>query len=371
MSGRSTDAVEQPSVRPRRPSVTRADVAKLAGVSTAVVSYVVNDGPRLRRRLPRSECARPWRCSAICPTPARALRLGSTGTLGLVLGDSQNPHFSEYTYELGQVAAAHGKRLLIADTRQDESLENQIVEDLVSRQVDGLLFASPLSQIDENLPLRVAGTPVVLIDCPGPIPGRRTVGADAAGGAELLVNHLIEHGRERIGLIVGDSGFGDPDPREQGWRRALQGAGLPDGPIVRVPFTREGGYAGAQVVLDQEPRVDAVFASNDLQGIGLVRALQERGLRIPEDVAVVAFDGTKESAFCWPPLTVARQPRAALAEAAIGLPLEPGTRGRHIQPPTELVRRASCECAHADDVDQRRPTCSPGLTPQPRGTLHA
>ncbi|HQZ00814.1 MAG TPA: LacI family DNA-binding transcriptional regulator [Propionicimonas sp.] len=353
MSGRSTDAVEQPSVRPRRPSVTRADVAKLAGVSTAVVSYVVNDGPRPVAPATAVRVREAMEMLGYLPNAsARALRLGSTGTLGLVLGDSQNPHFSEYTYELGQVAAAHGKRLLIADTRQDESLENQIVEDLVSRQVDGLLFASPLSQIDENLPLRVAGTPVVLIDCPGPIPGRRTVGADAAGGAELLVNHLIEHGRERIGLIVGDSGFGDPDPREQGWRRALQGAGLPDGPIVRVPFTREGGYAGAQVVLDQEPRVDAVFASNDLQGIGLVRALQERGLRIPEDVAVVAFDGTKESAFCWPPLTVARQPRAALAEAAIGLLLEPGTRGRHIQLPTELVRRASCGCAHADDVDQ-------------------
>jgi len=339
----------------RRPSVTRADVAKLAGVSTAVVSYVVNDGPRPVAAATAARVREAMEMLGYLPNAsARALRLGSTGTIGLVLGDSQNPHFSEYTFELGQVAAAHGKRLLIADTHQDERTEIQIVEDLVSRQVDGLLFASPLSQIDESLPLRVAGTPVVLIDCPGPIPGRRTVGADAAGGAEMLVRHLAEHGRRRIGLIVGDSGFGDPDPREQGWRRGLQASGLAEGPIVRVPFTREGGYAGAQLLLAQVPRVDAVLASNDLQGIGLVRVLQEHGISIPDDIAVAAFDGTKEAAYCWPPLTVARQPRAKLAEAAINLLLEPGSRGRHVQLSTELIRRASCGCPHADDVVEPR-----------------
>jgi LacI family transcriptional regulator len=161
----------------------------------------------------------------------------------------------------------------------------------------------------------------------------------------MLVRHLIEHGRRRIGLVIGDHGFGDPDPRERGWRRALQSAGLSDGPIVRVPWTRQGGYAGLGALLAEDPELDAVFASNDLHGVGVLRALHERGLAVPGDVAVVSFDGSVESEFCWPPLTVARQPIAALARAVIDLLDTPETpEGVHIELPTELIRRQSCGC---------------------------
>lgn len=331
---------------PVRRAVTREDVAKLAKVSTAVVSYVVNDGPRpvapeTARRVRDAMTLLGYRPNA----SARALRRGKTETIGLVLGDSLNPFFTQYTFELVKAAADRGMRLLIGDSRQDEHLESEIVDEMIERQVDGLLLASPYSRVDHPGGPHAAGIPTVLIDCPGPVPGQRTVGSAATAGAQSLVAHLVDHRRHRIGLIIGDSGFGSPDPREQGWRLALRAAGLPEGPVVSSPFTRQGGYTSGLALLDGGFEIDAVFASNDLQAIGLVRALHERGVRIPEDVAVVSFDGIQESEFCWPPLTVAQQDLAALASASVDLLNTPHTdRGTHIEVPTTLIARVSCGC---------------------------
>ncbi len=353
----SQGAVARSAGRPsrRRAPATRADVAQLAGVSTAVVSYVVNNGPRTVAPATATKVREAMKLLDYRPNAsARALRRGTTELFGLVMADSLNPYFVEYTAELVKAAARRGKRILIADSYQDAEAESAIAADLASRQVDGLLLSS--SRFDRSEVFRSADIPTVLIDCPGPVLGRRTVGTDAAGAAELLVSHLAEHGRHRIGLLIGHGGFGDPDPREQGWRRALQGAGLPEGAVARVPWTREGGYAGARQLLDADPELDAVFASNDLQGIGLVRALHERGVRIPEDVAVAAFDGTKESEFCWPSLTVARQPLPKLAAAAIGLLAEPeSARGVHRQFQADLVLRRSCGCAAVGIEPTRSP----------------
>jgi LacI family transcriptional regulator len=273
---------------------------------------------------------------------ARALRRGKTETIGLIIGDSLNPFFVQYTFELVTAAAARGKQILIGDSRQSKTLEKGIVDELLSRQVDGLLLASPFAR---HYSADVLGVPTVLIDYPGGIPGRLTVGSAAEAGAEEVVSHLISHGRTRVGLVIGDHGFGNPDPRERGWRNALAAAGLAPGPIVRVPFSREGGYAGAKALLDQEPGLDALFASNDLQGIGALRALNERGAKVPEDIAVASFDGTKESEFSWPPLTVAKQQLELLAAGAIDLLEEPSSSmGKHLQIDTVLVRRASCGC---------------------------
>lgn len=357
MTAHGSGGEAQPSgrLRPRRTPVTRADVARMAGVSSAVVSYVVNDGPRPVAAATAARVRDAMEKLGYRPNAsARALRLGRTHTLGLVMGDALNPFFAEYTSELVKAADARGWRLLIADARQNEADEAAIVEEFVSRQVDGLLFASAFARVDRSRTLLAADIPSVLIDCPGPVPGRRTVGTDAGGAAEMLVRHLLEHGRRRIGLVVGDHGFGNPDPRERGWRRALRSAGLADGPIIRVPFSREGGYSGGLALLEQDPGLDAVFASSDLQGVGLARALHEQGVRMPEDVAVVTFDGTKESEFCWPPLTVAKQPLPALAAAAISLMDAPDlASGTHIQLEASLVLRQSCGCA-ADSIKNTR-----------------
>jgi LacI family transcriptional regulator len=317
-------------------------VAKLAGVSTAVVSYVVNDGPRPVAEHTAARVRDAMEKLGYVPNAsARALRRGKTETLGLVIADSLNPFFVQYAFELVTAAAARGQQILMAESREDSRTESVMIDELIARQVDGLLLASSFSRH----PAAHLTVPTVLIDCPGPIPGRLTVGSAAERAAEELVGHLAWHGRRTIGLIIGDHGFGNPDPRERGWRTAQNQAQLDPGPIVRVPFSREGGYAGVAQLLAQDPTIDAIFASNDLQAIGALRALNERGIGIPSDIAVVSFDGTKESEFSWPPLTVAEQQFSRLADAALELVgSDLGGEGTHIEVPTVLVIRASCGC---------------------------
>lgn len=344
--GFAPQSAESLPVERRR--VTRDDVARLAQVSTAVVSYVVNDGPRpvapaTAHRVREAMALLGYRPNA----SARALRRGTTETIGLILGDSLNPFFTQCTFELVKAAGERGKRLLIGDSRQDKKIEAELIGEFLTRQVDGLLLAAPYSRVDHPDGPHAAGIPTVLLDCPGPILGQRSVGSAAQAGAATLVGHLIDHGRRRIGLIIGQDGFGSPDPRERGWRSALKAAGLTEVPIKSAPFTRQGGYESGLALLAEVDDLDGVFASNDLQAIGLVHALHERGVRIPEDVAVVSFDGTQEAEFCWPPLTVAEQDLAALASAALDLlSTAPGARGSHIEVPTTLKTRTSCGCQY-------------------------
>lgn len=323
-------------------------MARLAGVSPTVVSYVVNHGPRPVAEQTANRVREAMDLLGYSPNAsARALRRGTTETLGLVLADTLNPFFTEYTYHLVRAAAAHGKKLIIADSGGDAQVEQGAIMDLIARQVDGLLLAGMMTGGDPMAALSGDGVPLVLIDCPGPMEGRRTVGAAAEAGARRLVDHLITvHGRRRIGLVVGDQGFGSPDPRERGWQNAIVAAGQEKGPVARVPFSREGGYAGGLALLAAEPRPDAIFATSDMQAVGLLRAIREQGLRIPGDVAVVSFDGTAESEYCWPPLTVARQPLVAMAAAAITLTgeLPEPSAGQHVEFDTELVIRRSCGC---------------------------
>lgn len=338
-----------PSARPPRGArVTREDVARLAGVSTAVVSYVLNDGPRPVAEQTAERVREAVRLLDYRPnSSARALRRGSSDILGLVVADGLNPFFGEYTAALVSAAGAVGQRLLIADSCGDPDTEKASIEDLVTRQIDGLFLAGHLMSLPSTAWGDADSVPLVLIDSPGPIPGRLTVGASAEKGARELVSHLaVAHQYRRIGIIVGEAGFGDPDPRMRGWEQALGSARLPLGPVARAPFTREGGHRAGQELLDTDPRPDAVFATSDQLAIGLLRAIHERGLTVPGDVAVVSYDGTRESEYTWPPLTVARQPLAAMAAAAVELMRSPdGASTRHVQIDTDLVLRASCGCA--------------------------
>ncbi|MGZ0150411.1 LacI family DNA-binding transcriptional regulator [Kribbella sp. WER1] len=314
--------------------VTRNDVAQHAGVSTAVVSYVVNDGPRKVAPETRNRVLAAIRELGYRPNAtARALRLGTTRTFGLITPDGGNPLFAELAKAIDREAAARGYVVLQTSADGDPETENAKIAELLARQVSGLVLVAPTD--DPNL--QDIEVPVIAIN--RRLPTVSSVRPAYREGARLGVEHLISHGHRRIGLVIG--GAGHPE-RELGWRDALALAALPEGPVVRAPFSREGGLWAGRVMLRHEPT--AIFASSDLQAIGVLRALHEEGLDVPGDVAVVAFDGTPETEYSWPPLTVVRQPVEALAREAVRRLIEGEGAAEALTVPTELVRRRSCGC---------------------------
>jgi LacI family transcriptional regulator len=340
--GDGTGVTRHPSLRPDRP-VTRVDVARYAGVSTAVVSYVINGGPKPVAPLTAARVRAAIERLDYRPNGnARALRTGTTEMLGLVLSDSTNPYFVELAAAIEAAAAKRAHALIMGNSHCDRALEQQLISDLTRRQVDGIMvaiLAQPAYAADPN---RVP-VPIVWLDSAEPVPGYSSLGSNGHQGAALGVGHLIQrHGHRSVGLLIGDLGTGDV--REQGWRDTLWAAGLREGPVARVPWTREGGLEGGLQLLAGPDRPTAVFASSDLQAVGLLRAARELGLSVPGDLAIVSFDGTKESEFSSPPLTVVRQNIEAMAQAAVALAVDREPEPSYHPFDTQLVIRQSCGC---------------------------
>ncbi|WP_405062581.1 LacI family transcriptional regulator [Kribbella sp. NBC_01505] len=324
--------------------VTRNDVARYAGVSTAVVSYVVNDGPRAVSPQARERVLEAIRVLGYRPNAtARALRTGSTQTFGLITPDGGNPLFAELAKAIDRAAAERGYVVLQTSADGDPETERTKVAQLLARQVSGLVLVTPAEAPD----LAGADVPVVVVN--RVLPGVSSVSPRYREGARAAVEHLAWHGHTRIALVIGEPGprsevaRGAGSERERGWREGLRAAGLADGPLIRVRFSRDGGYAAGRWLAGLEVRPTAVFVSSDLQAVGVLRAVREAGLLVPEDVAVVAFDGTAEAEWCWPPLTVVRQPLERMATEVVRQLVE-GPAGRTTAYPTELVIRKSCGC---------------------------
>ncbi len=330
---------------PTRPA-TRADVARRAGVSTAVVSYVVNGGPRTvapetAERVRAAIDALRYRPNA----NARALRKGTTEMLGLVLPDIANPFFAEYALAIEAAAAAYGYVLVVANSNAEKTRERQIVNDLAGRHVDGLMLCTMFMPAEFS-EVNHATRPMIFINSSSPVPGHPALGPATQPGVRAAVEHLIDtHGFPSVALIIGESGEVVPEPRERGWAEAFRSRELQPGPIVRTRYSRRGGYEAAAEILTWSTRPAAIFVASDQLAIGALSAFWQAGVRSPEDIAIVSFDGTSESEYCWPPLTVVRQPIQAMAEAAVdavlGLSSPPLT---YRQFDTELVIRESCGC---------------------------
>jgi LacI family transcriptional regulator len=326
---------------PRHPP-TRSDVARHAGVSTAVVSYVVNNGPRpvapaTRQRVLDSMSALGYRPNAV----ARALRLRRATAIGLVLPDVSNTYFGALARELSDRAFTAGYALLLGDSNNDPDRERAQIESLVSHQVDGLIVLS----LAPGSTAELRETPTVYLDQRSR-PGQASIVIDNTGGARAAVEHLAGHGRRRIAHLGGLAGSPGADDRAQGWREAADSSGLESGPdlLVQADYSREGGHAAARDLLSRRPRADAVFVASDVQALGLLLAARELGIAVPEDLAVVSFDGTEDAVFSDPPLTAIEQPLARIADAALSTVLGQAHPDGRQEIPVDLVIRRSCGC---------------------------
>ena len=321
---------------PKATPVTRNDVAQYAGVSTAVVSYVVNEGPRPVAPETRDRVLEAIRVLGYRPNAtARALRMGTTRTFGLITPDGGNPLFAELAKAIDKEAAARGYVVLQTGADGDPATEQSKIAELLIRRVSGLLLVAPTEDPD----LSETDIPVIAIN--RVLPTVSSVRPQYREGARRGVEHLLEHGHRRIGLVIGGGRSGE---RELGWRDALRAAGLEDGPIARTTFSRRGGYDAGRELLTATNRPTAVFASSDLQAVGVLRAIHEAGLRIPDDIAVLAFDGTAETEYSWPPLSVVRQPLERMAREAVSRLIDGQDAVEAVTYPTDLIIRSSCGC---------------------------
>lgn len=288
--------------------VTRNDVARRAGVSSAVVSYVLNDGPR-----PVSAGARERVLAAIDElgyrpnTIARSMRTRTTNSIGFVLPEIALSYFSTMTQRITEVAHARGRSLIVATSNGDLALEREHLVDLAGRQVDGIILMS----VD---PAQVAwaadlGVPVLVVDRP----------IVAIESAVAATEHLLDRGCRRLGRLAGPAASLLAQRRDEGWSRALEAHDIDPAStiVVRADAAESAGYAAAREVLAREDRPDGILVDWPLHAAALLRAAADLGVAIPADVAVVAIEFGEAAEFTVPRLTSVDSPLDAVAENAV------------------------------------------------------
>lgn len=316
-------------------------MARYAGVSTALVSYVLNDGPKAVAPLTRERVLDAVRVLGYRPNlAARALSKGTADMFGLLVHDNRNPFFAELCHALDQSSADRGRSLLIVNSDRTQVPTSEQIRDLVSRQIAGLIIADVLTASEQAL-VESLHIPTVVIGQFGETKGMSGVGADFAAGARAGVEHLIGHGYTDIAFIGSAARY---DARERGWVDALSAAQLPRGELLHTTFSYQGGYDAGVRLVDRGTLPRAVLAASDQIAIGLLAALHERGVQVPGDVAIVSFDGTEPADYVWPRLTTSVQPLELIAETATRFLLDPDAEKRYTELDTQLRIRESCGC---------------------------
>jgi len=329
-------------------SATIKEVAREAGVSVATVSRVFNDkGPvREETRLRIQEVAQ--RLGYAPHAMARSLITKKTGTLGVLLPDLYGEFFSEVIRGADLAARREGYHILVSSSHSDRSEVEAVLRALRGR-IDGIIVMSPEADaraLGANLP---GSLPIVLLNCRVEGTAFDSINIDNYGGALAMIRHLASLGHRRIAHIKGAPGNNDALERLLGYRDAMQslsenGTGELE---IQGDFSEASGYRAGGEILQMEPRPTAVFTANDAMAVGLLSALQEAGLRVPEDMAVAGFDDIPVARFLSPPLTTVRLDIADLGALAVQRLLLAMTRGedrdrQHELLPTTLVIRGSC-----------------------------
>jgi LacI family transcriptional regulator len=331
-------------------AVTLQEVGRRAGVSAMTVSRVINGRPGVDAETQRRVEEVIAELDYVPNRIARGLLSQKTQTIGLIVPDVVNPFFAPVVRGAETAARRAGYRVLLCNSEGDLRLEREYIEDLMAHRVEGLLLA-PASDASRHsvFPLLRGGFPLVLLDRVLPDSDCDLVVSDSATGARRLVEHLLAVGHRDIAHLADAEDTSTGRDRLQGYREALAAAGLPvrEDLVFRATVDQIGGYRAAQEALALEPRPTAIFAVNNMTAVGAMKALRERNLSVPEDMALVCFDDVEHLAVLSPFLTVVDQPAETLGALGAQLLLEriagkAGDRSRRITLQTDLIVRRSC-----------------------------
>jgi LacI family transcriptional regulator len=340
---------------------TIRDVAREAGVSIATVSRVFNQAALVTESTAqhvRTVAARMdyWPNSA-----ARSLITQRTHAIGVLLPDLYGEFFSEVIRGIDLASRRERYQVLVSSTRASADTIVTAVRALRGR-IDGLIAMAPDAASTQAVRELATRFPVVLLDPGSMAPECSAISIANFDGAHALVRHLASLGHERIAMLAGPEGNLDAEERRRGYRHALAEANLAWQPALELPgdFSESAGFHAAAALLAMRPRPSAIFAANDYMAIGLLAALREADVRVPQDVAIAGFDDIAIAQYLSPPLTTVRVDACGLGERALQM-LVPFARERRPAEPqretlaTTLVVRASCGAAAAATGLAHRP----------------
>ncbi|MFI9461504.1 LacI family DNA-binding transcriptional regulator [Streptomyces xiamenensis] len=338
-----------------RRKVTITAIAREAGVSVPTVSRVVNGrsdvAPDTRARVEDLLRQYGYRRRTVAPGDRAAL-------LDLVFNDLDSPWAVEIIRGVEEVAHASGVGTVVSAIHDRAGAARQWMKNLRARASDGVILVTSALEPVLHKELHRLGVPLVVIDPAGsPALDAPTIGATNWAGGMAATGHLLELGHRRIGFIAGPPRLLCSRARLDGYRSALEDAGVPvdDELIVPGDFYHESGFTGCETLMALPEPPTAVFAASDQMALGAIEALRRKGLRVPQDVSVVGFDDLPEMRWSAPPLTTVRQPLAEMGKMAARTVLRQA-QGGDIDAPrlelaTELVVRASTAPPAARSAD--------------------
>lgn len=328
-----------------------ADVARAAGVSVTTVSHVINRTRVVSPATERAVMAAVAQCGYVPEATARSLRQVGARTIGVAMSAISNVYFGEAVHAIENEAAAHGFTILLADTHDRTTNEIRVVADFLERGVEAVILAPASDGRDAVAQAARAGVCLTLVDRLVPGAPVDQVGSENVAPTRELVTHLIDAGHRRIALISGLPGVVTTEERVAGYQQALRGSGI----RVRPDLIRSGGsdVAGGRsaltALLDLPKPPTAVLVANNLMTIGALQGVRDRGLTVPDDLALVAFDDFPWADVFHPRLTTMAQPTELLGREAVRMVLarlaDPGLPPRRVVMPPTFRHRDSCGCS--------------------------
>lgn len=329
---------------------TIRDVASRAGVSVATVSHVVNESrtvsPDTKERVLAAIAELRYRPHGV----ARSLRRSKTGTIGVIISDITNPFFADLVRGIEHAIQVLDSRInyILSNTDEDSHKERLALDVLLEKRVDGLVIA-PAGGNQSYLADAARRIPMVFVDRMLPRVEADAVLVNNLGATRRILDHLIGLGHRRIALLKATLHANSIEERVTAYRQALAENGLEFDPalVYESPSTIADACAVGSRILAGAPRPDAVFCTNNFMTLGMIRAVHEKGLRCPEDIAIAGFDDFPWADSFNPQLTTIAQPGFSMGEEAIRLLIDRMSKKRtgpaiRVVLEADLIIRESC-----------------------------
>ncbi|HHF0535583.1 MULTISPECIES: substrate-binding domain-containing protein [Vibrio] len=300
---------------------TMKDIAKLAGVSTSTVSHVINKTRFVSEEISERVNNAAKELNYYAPSAlARSLKVNRTKTIGMLVTTSTNPFFGEVVKGVERSCYQKGYSLILCNTEGDNERMRQSINTLLQKRVDGLiLMCSSLEGERIDVFERYPDIPVVVMDWGPMLFTSDKIQDNSLRGGYLAAKYLIDCGHTEIGCITGPLIKHQAQMRYEGYKRAMNEAGLEFNAnwIIESDFECDGGYQAFKKMAQRGALPSSIFVSNDMMAMGVINAANELGIKVPDDLSIIGYDDIHIAKFMSPSLTTIHQPKYRLGQAAV------------------------------------------------------